>query len=522
MSDKDSITKEELFDVMEFARNIYNSSLSNVFTPDLINQRIQDVTLNPLSGEQDDIKKALSDPKNNEENLIGYSEYFELTSMIYKRLMYYFSNILAFSVKDVICMTAEAEDYHTLKYKKDYKIACDFLDKFNIKQEFSRVMRELMRNDAAFFILRDDEEGSKYTLQELPQKYCMITGRWDYGVLFDFNMYWFLQAGVDINMYPPVFKKMYNKVMYKSGSGQYKPSAPVDYRNGNWVLWAQTSPEDGFWGWKLTPELATRIPYLSPLLQDIALQPLLRNLQTNKYIIEATKVAIGLIPLIKDPKGGRVKDMIAISAETAGKFLSLLKKGLSDVVKIGAAPFEDVKTLDFNTTSNNLLDDYAKTTTSLSGVNSRLIYSYDKPNILETQLSLDVDVMSVSYMYQYFEDFINYQINTHTKHHKFKVSLGGINTTADRKDRLDQFNNLAAKGVVLPDRLAYALDMYPHDLIKQMQKAQANKFNELLMPMMNIYTGNMGMQNQTGRPQKETSDLTDSGAKSREETIITK
>ena len=54
-------------------------------------------------------------------------------------------------------------------------------------------------------------------------------------------------------------------------------------------------------------------------------------------------------------------------------------------------------------------------------MNSRLIYTSDKPNILETQLSLDVDVMTLSYMYEYFEEFLEYQINKRTKKFKFKM-----------------------------------------------------------------------------------------------------
>lgn len=514
---KESISEQELYDVLEFARNAYAGNLGGVFTtPDLINSRLKDLNMNPLAATKDSVEKALADPKNNEEELIGYSEFFELSSMIYKRMLYYMSHILSFSVKDIICVNAKESDYNTAKYNKDYAKVCDFLDKFNVKQEFTKVMRELIRKDASFWVLRN--EGSKYVLQQLPEKYCKITGRWDYGLLFDFNMDWFMQSGVDINMYPNVFKKEMNKI-YES-KVQYKPSAPVNNRIYNYGHWVQTSPKDGFWGWKLTPEIAVKIPFLAPLFQDVVLQPLIRNLQTNKYIIEATKVMIGLIPMIKDPKGGRVKDMIAISDVTAGKFLNLIKKGIGDVVKTGAAPFEDIKTLDFNGGERNMLEDYTKTTTSMSGINSRLIYSSDKPNILETQLSLDVDIMTISYMYSYFEDFLNYCINRNTKNFNFKITLGGTNTKDDLESRRKEFMELSAIGVVLPDRLAYALDMMPHHLIKQMEKAKAMKFNEKLMPMLNMYTNTGAKDADVGRPTMDDSELTESGARDREDNKV--
>ena len=51
----------------------------------------------------------------------------------------------------------------------------------------------MLRNDAYFGLLRDT--GEKVILQELPSDYCKITGRWENGFLFSFNMQWFLQPG---------------------------------------------------------------------------------------------------------------------------------------------------------------------------------------------------------------------------------------------------------------------------------------------------------------------------------------
>ena len=122
-NEKEMLSEQELYDVLEFARRAYNGNYSNVFTPDLINQRMKDVNLNPLAATQEKVTDALKDPKNNEENLIGYSEFFELTSMIYKRMLYYLSNLLSFSVMDLICVNAEYDDYEKPAYKKDYEKA---------------------------------------------------------------------------------------------------------------------------------------------------------------------------------------------------------------------------------------------------------------------------------------------------------------------------------------------------------------------------------------------------------------
>ena len=108
-------------------------------------------------------------------------------------------------------------------------------------------------------------------------------------------MNWFFgNYGVDINMYPKVFKKMYRDVFEKITT-QYKPSKPAEYRNTSFVYWHQTSPDDGFWCFKPSPEIATIIPYFSPLFPNISTAGVVRKLQVDKYFIEASKLLVGIL-----------------------------------------------------------------------------------------------------------------------------------------------------------------------------------------------------------------------------------
>jgi hypothetical protein len=93
----------------------------------------------------------------------------------------------------------------------------------------------MLRNDAYFGCFID--AGNHYVLQELPADYCKITGRWEGGFLFSFNMYWFLQPGVDIDMYPPFFKKKYKELWEEPNvQRQYEPSLPPELRaKSTWI-----------------------------------------------------------------------------------------------------------------------------------------------------------------------------------------------------------------------------------------------------------------------------------------------
>lgn len=504
------LSENEVWDVLKFASNAYNM----YGNPLLVNSRMQDVTLSPLIATSENVEKALQNPKNNEKELIGYSEYMELTSMLYKRIIYYLSGMLSFDLTYTCKNISKNSDYNSTEYKKDLKIVQNFLDSFDVKKEFKLAVRQLVRNEVFFSIFR--EEGERYTLQELPKDYCIITGRWDYGILFDFDMNWFLQAGVDINLYPPIFKKMYNKAFIKTTNQPYNPATPVNSRDEAWVKWVQTSPKDGFWAFKLNPELATKIPFLAPLFPDVVIQPIIRKLQTNSYIASASKLLVGKVPMLdKSVKGASVKDAVAVTPEMLGKFLAVLKAGLSEAVKVGAAPLEDMKGVYFPLDSP-FYQDYLKTTTSSSGVNSRLIYTLDKNNAVESQLSINVDEFLMTYIYPYFSDFMEYHINKRTKKFKWQITFEGTEFFTNKKERLETALTLADKGIVLPQKISAAIGMMPHVFERQLAEARASDFVKNLTPILNSF--NISKKDRVGgRPSKSLSDLSDSGAETRGE-----
>ena len=122
------VSKEELFDVLKFANSLY----SGIYTPNLVNSRMQDITLSPQIADSDKIDTALKSPKTNEQQLLGYSEFFELTNMMYKRMLLYMSTMLSFDLT-ITCTTPDV-DYKSSAYKKDLTAVYEFLDKFNIKK----------------------------------------------------------------------------------------------------------------------------------------------------------------------------------------------------------------------------------------------------------------------------------------------------------------------------------------------------------------------------------------------------
>jgi hypothetical protein len=472
------LSEKEVWDIVEYARSVsFSYGQTAYLNPMLVNQRLQDVTLNPSAATEALLTTAMTSPKENESNLQKFSDSFELTSMVYKRLISYLANMLSFDI--TYTSTAEKDDYLSPKYKKDLKTIESFLEKFEYKKELRIVIREMLRHDAYFGCMRDT--GNKIILQELPSEYCKITGRWEGGFLFSFNMYWFLQPGTDIDMYPSFFKKKYKEIWGDSNKTRtYDPALPPEARGrSSWIYWIDI-PSDLGVCFKLTPELATRLPYFTPLFNDLVLQPLVRSLQKNINMAAASKMIFGEVPMLNKEAKATVKDSMAISPDLLGKFMGLVKSAISEAVKVAAAPLQNIKGISFDG-DNEMYDKYLRTALASSGINTNLIFSSNiKPNAIETQLSLNVDEQMMTVLYEQFNSFMDYFINKFTKTYKFYFEFEGTDFFLNRDARFDRAMDLLDKGIVMPQKIAAALGMKPAQFRKHMEESDAMKFVELL------------------------------------------
>jgi hypothetical protein len=501
------ISSEEVYNVLEFANALYRGVYPGVFNPQLVNSRLKDITLSPQKATLDKINEALDDPKNSEQELIGYSQWLELNSLLYKRLLLYFAGLMSFDWTYVCSNIKDIKEYESPAYKKDLQVVQDFFDKLDVKDAFKIAMREMMRNEAFFGILRDD--GKKYVIQELPQDRCEIVGRFDFGLLFDFDLMLFLQPGTSIEFYPPIFRKMYDEA-FEDGRIKYNPTASLNSRTGSYVYWTQTSPVDGFVCFKLFPEIGARIPMLSPFMPDAVIQPLIRVLQMDSYIADASKIIAGQVPFLDNVKGANVKDSLALDPSTLGKFLALMKSALPNAIKTVAAPLDDIKGIEFKG-NTDLYDSFLSTAAASSGINSRLLYSKDRQNTLETKISVHVDTNVLRPVYAQFSNMLEYWINQRTKKYKFKFNFEGFETGIDREERLKVATTMADSGIVLEQRFAAALGLSPFDFRRQLEETKANKFVDNLTPILKANQ----MSGDAGRPAKPDSELSEGGADTR-------
>lgn len=502
------LSSAQVYDVLSFAREYYNTVMGQnfsqyvgVYTPDLTNERLSEIGFNPLSLNSDMLDKLFKDPVANQDKLIGYSEFLKFSDAISKRTLGYLGNLPAFDYTFTCTNINSPAEYRSKEYLEDLNFVKEFLSKFDVRGQFAYINRRTFEIDAFYSIFRMD--GNKYEFQELPYNYSKITGKnVEWGFQFDFDLSWFLKMGLSIEQYPPIFKKMYDNVMGAKYGEKYDPSNPLKKRKGTFALWSQTSslPTKGnFACFKMNSDIYTSIPFLSPSFMDAINRPIIRKLQNDQYIIAAQKIMIGLIPLLKDQKSGQIKDALAVSPETMGKFLGLLKKGLSDAIKITGAPFEDVKQVEFDMPSSSMYQQASTSQAAGAGATSRLIYSTDKMTATEVVYSAEIDEMIANSVYPQYEKWLSSQINFFTKKYKFSFKFEGTKYSGNRKSRLENALKLADKGIVMPDKIAASLGMDIFEMKAHIEQNKYDNFQDLLYLLPNSNTKDYGSVG-SGRP----------------------
>jgi hypothetical protein len=432
--------------------------------------------------------------------------------MLYKRILLYFSRMLSYDL-DYVC-TSKKVDYKSTKYKDDEYTMFEFFDKFDFKDEFQKIMDVLVREEVFFGCYRDDI-GERIGIQQLPSSYSLITGRSPGRLLMDFNMIYFVQPSVDINMFHPIFKEYYYKVFGDKNTSRYIPSATMGERDGTWAQWVQTDPNI-FFVFKLFEQLATRIPLFAGMYPDIALQPLYRELAKTSAMASAVNLLKGEVGTNNSSsKGGSLANNFNIDAKNLGQFMQLLRSSVSSVIGVSAAPLQNLNPVSYPLPDRNVYDENMMVTASSSGGDMRLFYGRDRKSIFESEQSLSLDEQIVSAIYREFETFLNLKVNQYVgnKKHKFKFILSGTNFAYARKKKMADFSSLANLGIINASMGAAANNMSVFDFERMLQKSKGKDYASLFTPITPAFQ--QPQDSGKGRPKSDDSDLSEAGEETR-------
>ena len=520
-TDKDSLSVEELNTLLAFSEGLYNnfsgfSFYANSFTQ---NQNLLKLNNNAQKPTYEKLIKALESAPYDYGNLASYSEFMEIWDSIYAKTLRYFEGLLAFDLSYTCKNIKDPKDYKSKEYEDDIKRVNKFLDNFDYKTEFRKVVKEVMRKETCFTWFRDTHEindpidledktkkNEKFALQIIPQKYCMLTGYFDCSqLLYDFNINYFLQPNVDINLYAPALKKKFKETFDEQGN--YIPSAQLDSRNGSFAYWVQCSPNDGAYAFKFDISNFRQVPPFITLLKSCLNNDVIEELQKDKNMISAYLLLAGEIKTMDTDKSGNKANQFRIAPKTMGEFMNLVKSGLNDKVKPLALPLEEIKGWQF-TDSNPSMATNQYTNVAAQGASaSSLIYTTSKMAQFEVENAVYADYCFMKPLYEQFNQFLNFYVNKKTVKYKFEFSFDGLDRQWDREKRQSALRNYADKGIVLDSTMwASAFGMKPQAFQRSLECAHNSDFVDNLTMMLNANTMKSGGQEDVGAPKKDISE----------------
>lgn len=521
------LSQQEVLDIVQLASNLYDAfSSEGVYTPQLLNRNLQDKNNNYLIPDKESLAKALAGYKDSQEVLQAFNEFAEVYDMLFKRLIDYYAGLLSFDL-DFVCTNAYTkEDYNSEEYAEDEKIITEFFDKFDYKYEFGKILRQIIRKEVVFTTFRDSQYESKeiiplsessFTIQTLPDRYCMITGEWaedkSRGLLFDFDMSYFDNAGVDINSYAPCYKNK-RKSLEENFIGVYNPTSKLDARNGAFSEWVQTSPNDGNWVWKFNMDNINATPFLTPVIEQLLTNREVEKLQNNANLLASKGIIAGKIPLMDKQQAGQKQDAMSWQPKTLTKFMMLVKAGLMENVNAVALPTEENKFFQFENKNEDMLKKQMEISSGVGSSANSILYSTDKASqsLLEAQITADYDI--VRRIYRQFESFLNFYVNRKTKKFKFKFLLDGSNYGFLRKIDKNNLLDLADRGIVLHSAsYAKIVNMNPFDFKRALEESKFTNWVEKYSSQLKSIHTNTNKENSN---KKESDELSDGGSANRE------
>lgn len=504
------LTKEQVDAVVEFANALYAYDSFGFWTPQLSNSYLQGLNNTAKIPTADKIRKALADYRNNANNLQDYMDFTRFFDMIFARTVQSYVNALSFDLQ-VICTNAyTASDYMSDEYIADKKRVYDFLNKFRYKDEFRKIVQQLMLREVYYIWFRKVKWGNKdnlkYAIQILPQDRCLLTGYWEKGLLFDFDMEYFLQAGVDINGFDPVFKKYYQRVFGDAGAGikDYRPTNPLKARNGSYAMWTQTSPQDGAWVFKFSPDNFNTTPFLAPLLKSAITDDEIQQLQYNKDIAEAFGILAGEIATFDNAKSGTQPDQMVFQPKTLGGFMAKAKAGLGSTIKLAALPVKNLDFYQYEDKNDDMYSTQLQTTASTGTGISRVIYSTDRMSNAEVDAALNEVYQTMKPLYYQFGNFLDFFVNQLTKKFKFRFVFDGSTYTNEKQARFDKLMKLSDKGIVLaPSAWASVLGVEPQLFEASLIESKNTGWTDNLQLLLNTNTTSGNDVDANGRPRSE-------------------
>lgn len=451
------------------------------------------------------IQQYLASPGTNIDTIREVSRFLVRNSMIYKKMIYYYSTAPLF----LYSLTQDndlSKSINTNKALKDYMAVLKRLNNFHMSKNFYNVIANVVRDGIYVGFTYDSEEEGMFLMPLNPQ-YCRIYGKTPEGewivymdaAYFDQGNNKDFVLGVNedgIGVWDECFVQGYND--YKTLGRDYQ--------------WFRLTPEKTLCVIAGTDdEFDMPMPFLSGIFIELLDLLDLEQLLADRTELENYILLVSKIPLVNNSED---VDDFAISLELAQQFNTLLEQTVPELVGVAYSPME-IDTVEFTKSNNtDTVDKLAQSMNNLfnnAGMSQLVVAGGASTNSIGLSHAIENDMSTVWIFVEKIESWMNYYIK-HNISEGYKFSFYQI-TWYNRDSYITMLKEAATLG---GDPMAYFVCVYsmtPYEVINNMRfNSEVLNIHQWLKPLTSSYTQS---SDTGGAPTKNEDDLTEEGAATR-------
>jgi len=396
---------------------------------------------------RDSLRTYLKNPasENNQKNLRNLSNYLYTVSHVYRRLINfkaYQMQLKSWVVYPDIPLTEEADAEVILQ---NYEKVTKYVRNMDMKGQILKCMLQAWKNDVVYgFCYGDPEKDGEFFIHLLDPDYCKISSQQYYrGVLnfaFDFSFFDSSTNSYYLDVYDPIFKKMYNQ-----------------YSNNTNLRWQELPIENTFCIKINTDNLNYPIPPLSGLFDSIISLADLQAVQDLKDELEAYKLIYAKIDTIS---GTKDVDDFEIDLDLANAFYQKLQAILPPNIALAMSPMK-LDSIDFQGNNANDVNIISKAYENIINANGGIVLNQNKiTNSASFNKALQFDSMDAMAPVEQINAWANLWIKNHLGETGMNVEYSDISPYFV-DDRIDKLLKLAQYGLPVKLELASLTNANP-------------------------------------------------------------
>lgn len=444
---------------------------------------------------KDDIRRYIANPKMFESALRNVSRGLYHQSSHYWRLIQYWANLLTYDY--VLMPYGTPQNFSKLNQTtilSSYNKALSLVEKMNLKHEMAKIALTVMREDVYYGYEYSTKDS--YSIQKLDPNYCQISSEEDGVYNFAFDFTFFDTRKTQLKLYAEEFQSKYN--LYTTDKRKYR--------------WQELDSKYTVCFKFNEDEHRYAFPPFAGVFEDILDITEYKMLRRVNERIGNYKIVVGKVPMRKDAQDAN--DYL-ISLDHVKVWQQKLENAVPEEVGVATVPF-DIDSISFDRDKSNV-DAVAQAVRNLmdgAGV-SQVLFNAEKSGSVGLSTSVQVDESMMFRFLKQVERWVNRKLKLIGGAYRFKVVMPEI-TRFNRKEMFELYLKGAQTGVIPRTMVAATVGIAANDLINMTTlEIDILGLDLKLKPLLSSHT-QTGEGGDGGRPEKDTKELSEEGAKTRD------